>query len=101
MTPDRGIGRSSIGERRSRLRRHITVAGAACGAALGAVVATAPAAVAEPECLGPSYDFDRDRVPDSVVGAPGGDGRGGTVEVRLTGGGEPRTVVLRGPVGFG
>ncbi|MFE6971254.1 hypothetical protein [Isoptericola sp. NPDC057653] len=83
-------------------RRHRPAAvAAACAALAAAGVVAAPSAVAEPECLGPSHDLDGDRVPDAVVGAPGGTGRPGTVEVRLTGDGEPRTVVLRGPVGFG
>lgn len=35
------------------------------------LVATAPLAAAEPECLNPSFDFDRDGIPDAVIGRPG------------------------------
>ncbi|MGW8567325.1 hypothetical protein [Isoptericola sp. NPDC055881] len=87
--------------RRGRPARAVLACAALVTVGVGAGAVVAPAAVAEPECLGPSHDFDGDRVPDAVVGAPGGTGRPGTVEVRLTGDGEPRTVVLRGPVGFG
>ncbi|WP_170023668.1 hypothetical protein [Isoptericola jiangsuensis] len=70
------------------------------GVLLAGVLAAAPAS-AEPECLGASSDFDRDGSADTVVGAPGGGSVRGSVTVHLSGGGDPRTVVLRGPVGFG
>lgn len=56
-----------------------------------------PPAAAEPECLGPSFDFDGDRLPDAVIGSPGGSV--GSVQVRLTNEGESRSVMIKPPPG--
>ncbi|GAA1730321.1 hypothetical protein GCM10009809_27310 [Isoptericola hypogeus] len=88
------------GTHRDRRRRSVRrAAGLALAAAtaVGAGIAVAPPAAAEPECLHPSYDFDQDGEVDSVVGAPAD----GSVEVRFGTLGEPRTEVLTGDWGFG
>ncbi len=68
---------------------------------IGAGVVNAPPAAAEPECLVSSSDFDADGLADVVVGAPGGAGHAGTVQVRLSNEGEPFTTTLTGAPGFG
>ena len=84
--------------RRGTQRSVVTAAalGLAAAGLLGA-----PPASAEPECLSSSSDFDRDGTPDVVVGVPGGSGRGGAVQVRLSNEGEPFTTTVTGPPGFG
>lgn len=99
MTVDESRTWDGVGARRGRRRATALLVG--CAGLTAAGTLAAPAAVAEPECLSPSYDLDGDRAPDVVVGAPGTAGREGAVEVRLTGEGDPRTVVLTGPPGFG
>ena len=84
--------------RRGTQRSVVTAAalGLAAAGLLGA-----PPASAEPECLSSSSDFDRDGTPDVVVGVPGGSGRGGAVQVRLSNEGRPLTTTITGAPGFG
>lgn len=83
-----------------RRMRALTFAAAASLAAIS-LLGYAPPASAEPECLTSSSDFDRDGTPDVAVGIPGGSGRDGAVEVRLSNEGEPFTSRIDGAPGFG
>src|SRR5690242_14117517 len=83
-----------------RRRRLLTGLLATALAATG-LMTSAPTAAAEPECLHPSYDFDGDHTLDPVIGIPGGVGRAGAVEVRISNEDEPKIVRLKGPNGFG
>lgn len=85
---------------RSSARRAGTAA-AVIGLAAGSLLWQPPTASAEPECLTSSSDFDRDGTPDVAVGSPGGSGRLGSVQVRLSNEGETLTVTLTGAPGFG
>lgn len=84
-----------------RSARNLVTGSAALGLALGGLLWQAPLAAAEPECLTSSSDFDRDGTPDIVVGVPGGSGRNGAVQVRLSNDGRPITTTLTGSPGFG
>jgi len=84
-----------------RVRRTNRVITAAVGLAATSLLWTAPPASAEPECLVSSSDFDRDGTPDVAVGVPGGSGRNGAVQVRLSNEGEPFTSTVAGAPGFG
>jgi hypothetical protein len=84
-----------------RVRRMDRVITAAVGLAATSLLWTAPPASAEPECLVSSSDFDRDGTPDVAVGVPGGSGRNGAVQVRLSNEGEPFTTTVTGAPGFG
>ncbi len=85
-----------------RSTRTVTTAAATLGLALTGALGYAPPAAAEPECLSSSSDFDRDGKPDVAIGIPGGSGRNGAVEVRLSNNGSPRKVTIPGSSpGFG
>lgn len=84
-----------------RRRTHRSVVTAAVIGLAAAGLLTAPPASAEPDCLSSSSDFDADGLPDIAVGIPGGSGRGGAVQVRLSNEGEPFTRTVTGPPGFG
>ena len=84
-----------------RRMRTLTAVTASLGLAAISLLGTAPSASAEPECLTSSSDFDRDGTPDVAVGVPGGSGRGGAVQVRLSNEGEPFTSTITGASGFG
>ncbi|GAA3696016.1 hypothetical protein GCM10022204_09930 [Microlunatus aurantiacus] len=85
---------------RRRTRTPLLIA-ATLGVATASVLAQAPPASAEPECLTGSSDFDRDGTPDIAVGVPGGSGRAGAVQVRLSNKGKPVTTTVTGAPGFG
>lgn len=78
-----------------------TTAAATLGLALTGLLGYAPPASAEPECLTGSSDFDRDGTPDVAIGIPGGSGRNGAVQVRLSNRGSPHTTTIPGRPGFG
>lgn len=69
--------------------------------AVGSLLWHVPTASAEPECLTSTSDFDQDGAADIVVGIPGGSGRGGAVQVRLSNEDEPFTRTLTGAAGYG
>ena len=84
-----------------RSTRTLTAATASLGLAVTCLLGNAPPASAEPECLTSSSDFDRDGTPDVTVGIPGGSGRNGAVQVRLSNKGKPFTTTVTGAPGFG
>ncbi len=84
-----------------RSTRTLTAATAGLGLAITCLLGNAPPASAEPECLTSSSDFDRDGTPDVTVGVPGGAGRNGAVQVRLSNKGKPITTTVTGAPGFG
>lgn len=85
-----------------RRSTHALVTGsAAVGLAVSALVSQPLVASAEPECLAGSSDFDQDGLADVIVGAPGGSGRAGAVQVQVSNEGEPITVTITGKSGFG
>ena len=84
-----------------RSTRTVTTAAATLGLALTGLLGHAPPAAAEPECLTSSSDFDRDGKPDVAIGIPGGSGRNGAVQVRLSNKGKPFTRTVTGSPGFG
>jgi hypothetical protein len=84
-----------------RRTRTLTAATASLGLAATCLLWQAPTASAEPECLTSSSDFDRDGTADVAVGIPGGSGRNGAVQVRLSNSGKPLTTTLTGSPGFG
>lgn len=69
--------------------------------AAGLVVAAAPPAAAEPECLTGSFDFDRDHRSDQVIASPhatvDGVGQAGSVQVRLSNEDDPIVVEVTAP----
>jgi hypothetical protein len=81
--------------------RALTAAATSLGLAITCLLGNAPSASAEPECLTSSSDFDRDGTPDVAVGVPGGAGRNGAVQVRLSNEGKPITTTVTGAPGFG
>jgi hypothetical protein len=81
--------------------RALTAAATSLGLAITCLLGNAPSASAEPECLTSSSDFDRDGTPDVAVGVPGGAGRNGAVQVRLSNEGKPITPTVTGAPGFG
>lgn len=83
------------------MTRTLGTIAAAVGLTVASLWAIAPPASAEPECLTSSSDFDRDGTPDVAVGAPGGSGRNGAVQVRLSNEGKPFTTTITGAPGFG
>lgn len=90
--------------RETRLRRSarkLVQGSAVLSLAVGSLLWDVPSASAEPECLNSSSDFDQDGTTDIVVGIPGGSGRAGAVQVRLSNEGEPFTRTLTGVSGFG
>lgn len=84
-----------------RVRRTNRVVAAAVGLAATSLLWTAPPASAASGCSTSSSDFDRDGTPDVAVGVPGGGGRDGAVQVRLSNEGEPITTTVTGAPGFG
>ncbi len=84
-----------------RRTRVLTATTASLALAVSCLLSSAPPASAEPECLTGSSDFDRDGTPDVAVGIPGGSGRRGAVEVRLSNEGKPITRSVTGAPGFG
>ena len=78
-----------------------TAAATGMGLVATSLLWTAPPASAAPKCLTSSSDFDRDGTSDVAVGVPGGSGRDGAVEVRLSNKGKPFTTRLNGAPGFG
>ena len=83
------------------MTRKLGTIAAAVGLTVASLWAGAPPASAEPECLTSSSDFDRDGTPDVAVGVPGGSGRNGAVQVRLSNEGTPFTTTISGAPGFG
>lgn len=84
-----------------RSARPLAAGTAVLGLTLASLVCNVPKASAEPECLNSTSDFDGDGSSDVVVGSPGGSGRSGAVQVRISNEDEPYTVTLRGAPGFG
>jgi hypothetical protein len=87
-------------------RRRARVLGSAVAslalAATSAVVQAPHAEAADPRCAYDSSDFDHDYRADQIIGIPGGSGRGGAVQVRLSNdGGDPITKTITGVAGFG
>ncbi len=80
--------------------RTMTAAAAGVGLAVTGLLLATPPASAAPTCPA-SSDFDRDGTPDVAVGVPGGSGRNGAVQVRLTNVGKPFTTTISGAPGFG
>lgn len=83
------------------LSRRLPAAALAVTLMIAGLITATPQAVAEPECLHPSYDFDGDHTLDPVIGIPGGAGHVGAVEVRISNEDEPKVLRLKGPNGFG
>lgn len=84
-----------------RSARNFVGGSAALALAAGSLLGQVTLASAASACLTSSSDFDRDGAPDVAVGVPGGSGRSGAVQVRLSNGGKPVTATLTGAPGFG
>lgn len=84
-----------------RRRSRAWTATAAAGLVALSLLGNAPPASAAATCPVSDSDFDRDGAPDVTVGIPGGSGRNGAVQVRLTNSGKPFTTTVTGAPGFG
>ncbi len=84
-----------------RSPRRLRTGSVALGVAVSSLMWPAPSASGAAGCLTTSSDFDRDGTSDIAVGVPGGAGRSGAVQVRLSNRGAPITTTLTGSPGFG
>ncbi|WP_375424146.1 hypothetical protein [uncultured Friedmanniella sp.] len=82
-------------------KRKVVQSSVVLSLAVGSLLWHTESAAAAPGCLTSSSDFDRDGVADIVVGIPGGSGRHGSVQVRLSNGGHALTRTITGAPGFG